>query len=75
MGNNNCPYIINVARCIGSSPLDVISTMPINLDTLNRVIGYLECSDKGSHNLQVQPAFVTVICNFMDTGTGMNKKW
>ena len=38
IGNNNCPYIINVARCIGSSPLDVISSVPINLDTLNRVI-------------------------------------
>ena len=60
MGNNNCPYIINVARCIGSSPLDVISSVPINCDTLNRVIGYLDVSDKRSHNLQVQPAFVTI---------------
>ena len=65
MENNNCPYIINVARCIGSSPLDVISSVPINLDTLNRVIGYLEVSDKRSHNLQVQPAFVTVSIYFI----------
>ena len=37
-GNNNCPYIIDVARYTGSSPSDVISSVPINLDTLNRVI-------------------------------------
>ena len=36
-GNNNCPYIIDVARCIGSSPLNIISSVPINLDTLNCV--------------------------------------
>ena len=47
MMNNNCPYITDVARYTGSSTLDVISSMPINLDTLNRVIWISgEVSDK-----------------------------
>ena len=28
MGNNNCPYIIDVARCIGSSPLEQHANKP-----------------------------------------------
>ena len=37
-GNNNCPYIKHVARYTGTSPLDVISSVPINLDTFNPVL-------------------------------------
>ena len=37
MKHNNYPFISNVARYTGSSPLDVMSSVPINFDTLNCV--------------------------------------
>jgi len=48
MKHKKYPFISNVARYTGSSPLDVISSVPTNFDTFNRVLDISEFSDKKS---------------------------